>query len=123
MEHYGADVEPLLEQLEADGFRTERNLLQKEFKQFYKNTLDYWKKWSGYLEDFKLIAWLGLDFDSLDYKGAVVPSFKKFISTDTRSINALFTEVREIRSILEKLQNKDDFKKLNILGKWMVILK
>ncbi|KAH7697352.1 hypothetical protein AAVH_35564, partial [Aphelenchoides avenae] len=56
MEHYGADVEPLLEQLEADGFRTERNLLQREFKQFYKNALDYWKKWFGYLEDFKLIA-------------------------------------------------------------------
>ncbi|KAH7717358.1 hypothetical protein AAVH_15221 [Aphelenchoides avenae] len=123
MEHYGADVEPLLEQLEADGFRTKRNLLQREFKQFYKNTLDYWKKWFGYLEDFKMIAWLGLDHDSLDYKGAIVPSFKKFISTDTRSVNALFTEVREIRSTLQKLQHKDEYKKLNVIGKWMVILK
>ncbi|KAH7716034.1 hypothetical protein AAVH_16540 [Aphelenchoides avenae] len=29
----------------------------------------------------------------------------------------------EIRSILEKLQHKDDYKKLNVIGKWMVILK
>ncbi|KAH7700603.1 hypothetical protein AAVH_32274, partial [Aphelenchoides avenae] len=50
------------------------------------------EKWFAYLEDFKLIAWLGQDHDSLDYKGAIVPRFKKFMSTDTRSINTLFTE-------------------------------
>ncbi|KAH7708136.1 hypothetical protein AAVH_24618 [Aphelenchoides avenae] len=28
-----------------------------------------------------------------------------------------------IRSTLEKLQHKDEYKKLNVIGKWMVILK